>query len=91
MEWLTRSNALLARIKKTSEDTTIKNTISVDNLFKCICTLTSAVVSFKSKLVRTSVNINRDPIIDHDFSNFADHTGKRNRSIVVFGHDTSIF
>ena len=62
----------LARIQK-SEDTTIKNTISVDNLFKY--TLINAVVSFKSKLVRTSIKINRDPIIDHDFSNFADHTG----------------
>ena len=81
----------LARIQKTSEDTTIKNTISVDNLSKYIYTLISAVVFLKSKLVRTSTKINRDPIIDHDFSNFANHTGKRNRSIVVFGHDTSSF
>ena len=81
----------LARIQKTSEDTTIKNTISVDNLFKYIYTLISAVVSFESKLVRTSIEITRDTIIYHDFSNFADHAGKRNRSIVVFGHDMSSF
>ena len=61
----------LARIQKTSEDTTIKNTISVDNLFKYIYTLISAVVSFKSKLVRTSIKITRDTIIYHD-------AGKRN-------------
>ena len=92
MEWLTRSTALLAS-KKKSEDTTIKNTISVDNFFKYIYTLISVVVSFKSKLVRTSrpIKINRDPIIDHDSGNFADHIGKRNKSIVVFGHYTSSF
>ena len=42
------------------------------------------MVSFKSKLVRTSIKITRDTIIYHDFSNFAAHAGKRNMSIVVF-------
>ena len=79
-----------SHLKKTSEDTTIKNTISVDNLFKYIYTLISAVVYFKSKLVRTSIKINIYAIIDNDFSNVADHTGKRNWSIVV-PHDTSVF
>ena len=78
----------LARIQKKQVKTL---PLSVDNLFKYIYTLTSDVVSFKSKLVRTSIKINRHPIIDHDFSNFAEHTVKRNRSIVVFGHDTSSF
>ena len=49
-----------------------------------IISLISAVVSFKSKLVRTSIKINRDTIIDHDFRDFTDHNGKRNWSIVVF-------
>ena len=49
----------LARIQKTSEDTTIKNTISVDNLFKYIYTLISAVVSFKGALYRIWCGVNR--------------------------------
>ena len=80
-----------SHLKKTSEDTAIKNTISVDNLFKYIYTLISVVVSFKSKLVRTSITINRYAIIDNDLSNFADHIGKRNWSIAVLGHDRSSF
>ena len=49
------------------------------------------MVSFKTKLVRTSIKVNRDTIIYQDFNNFADHAGKRNWSIVVFGQDTSSF